>query len=382
MKILALNITENYVFEKGRFQEHVLYLQLFFAIIICSFFIPAHPHAKCKVLPSNRLIRYTGRIDRSTPDAYRFDWPCISIELYFEGTSCSVQMQGAGESFNVFVDGNFIKVLKTDTTPFKIYDLISDLNDSVHRLLLTKRFEHKNAVSVLNGFYIDSAKSLKPAPDILPYRIEFLGASSLNGFGNESATLTCDSVKLSESSNCYNSYGPLTARILGAECVVVAPTGKGLVRNWGSPFISDMETFTQYYSRTLQNDPGLVWNHYEWVPDVVVISLGINDFSTRPTPPRELFINSYWSFIQNVYQRYPDVEVICLTPDKEPVKSIINAFVENERQTGNKQIHYVSYGPIPFQERGCDWHPNTNAHRKIALKLSSVIKPILYKRRE
>ena len=327
--------------------------------------------------PSHASIRLMGRVDRSNPEIPRFDWPGILIEALFEGTSCAVEMHGVGESFNIFVDGELRRVLRTDSAEPRIYDLVTGLSDTVHSLLISKRFERKDAIIEFKGLYVDTGRTLCPLPPPPPFRIEFLGASSVNGFGNESGSLRCEQV--SDSSNCYYSFGPVTARALDAEYAILAITGKGLVRNWGSPFITSFRAFPEYYSRTLRNQAKSDWDHEKWIPDVVVISLGINDFSTRPNPPRWLFINTYWAFLQMVFEKYPGVDIVCLTSDKEPVRTLVRKLVEEEKSRGVR-IHHVAYDPIPLHERGCDWHPNIAAHKKISDKLVAVIKPVLAKK--
>lgn len=351
--------------------------QKLYVIFVCFILITGISFAGTLILPSEPNIRYTGRIDDRCADNYRFDWPGVTIEAMFEGTSCAIQMNGAGEMFNVFIDDQPVKVIKTDTAMYKVYELASGLKDTVHRLLITKRFVHKNAISEFRGIILDDGKTLQPLSSRPRYRIEFLGASTLNGFGNEARTLRCDKELLSSSSNCFESYGPVAARLLGAEYAVVALSSKGVVRNWASPFIKSFETYPEYYTRTLLSESGLSWDYNKWIPHIVVVNLGTNDFSTKPYPPSILFENYYWSFLQYIYQIYPGVDIICLTSDKEPLRSLIYNIVNQEKELGNDRIHFFEYDPIPVHERGCDWHPNIIAHKKIARKLADKMEPIL-----
>ncbi len=349
-------------------------------IIICFVLKTDFPYAGSLFVPSQPDIRYTGRIDKHNPYNYRFDWPNVSIEASFEGTSCDILMHGAGESFNIFIDDTLVKILKTDSGQVNTYNLVSGLKDTVHKLLITKRYVRKGAVSQFRGIILDNGKKLLPLTVNPQYRIEFIGASTLNGFGNESKILRCVSETIPDLSNCYYSYGPVAARLLNAESAVIAISSKGIVRNWASPFIRSAETYSEFFTRTLLNEPEITWEFNRWIPHVVVVNLGTNDFSTRPHPPSTLFINNYWSFLQFIYQIYPDVDIVCMATDKEPLKSLIYNLVEKEKALGNTRIHFFSYDPIPVYERGCDWHPGIIAHRKIAIKLADMIKPILEKK--
>ena len=344
------------------------------SIFLCTILMSISPTQKTFISSHNPLIRYTGRVDFSRPGKVCFDWPGIFLETSFEGTSCDMRMKGAGESFDVFLDGENVKVLKTDSLE-KTYELFSGLKDTVHSLRVAKRYEVEGKIPEFEGLLIDNGKKLCPLLSPPRYRIEFIGASGLNGFGNEAKSIYCEDVR--DSSDSYYSFGPVAARELGAEYFVLAVTGKGMVRNWGSPFITSQNAFPVYYSRKIRSMPESVWHPHKWIPHVVVISLGTNDFSTRPYPPRALFIYTYRSFLQTVYQNYPGVDIVCLTSDKEPVRTVVKEMVAQEVASGNSRIHFLSYKPIPFRERGCDWHPNVVAHRKIAGMLVNLIRPIL-----
>lgn len=336
--------------------------------------------AQQRINPQNTAIRYTGRVDKSDRLVVRFDWPGVMLEALFEGTSCAIEMSGSKERFNVFIDGKFVRIVKTDSRQKKI-ELVNDLPDTLHHLQLTKRYEAEGVIPAVTALFIDKGKRLRPLPPRPRYRIEFIGASSLNGFGNEAGSVFC--TEIPDSSNCFYSYGPVAARMLSAECFVLATTGRGIVRNWGSPFISKANTYPVYYDRTLWNsEQSPRWNYHAWQPHVVVVSLGINDFSTNPQPTKPLFLARYFAFVRSIYARYPGVAVVCLTSSKEPLRSYVREFVEREISEGNRRIRVVSYDEIPYWERGCDWHPNVKAHRKIAEMLVTVIKPLLAEKKE
>jgi len=330
-------------------------------------------YAKTIVTADNPAIRYTGRIDFSTPDRPRFDWPGITIEACFEGTSCAVRLVGGGEQYTVIIDGVMQPVLKVGSED-STYQLVEGLPDSIHTLLMTKRFESKHGVTEFSGFVLDDSCSLRELPPRPPYRIEFIGGSSVMGFGSESNSIRCTDVD--KVSNCYFSYGPVTARALQAECHILAISGKGVLRTWRSPFISD-DSFLHYYARTVKDDPGVLWDFTQWVPHVVVISLGTNDFSTHPHPTKELFINTYVTLLRTIQCTHTHAEIVCLSPSREPLRTYVREMVEGENEEGNSKIHFLSYNKLPYKQRGCDWHPNIEGHKTIAEGLIELIGPLL-----
>ena len=350
--------------------------RLAFCLLALFFLPPSRPVAgEAYFPPTNPCIRYTGRVDTHTPSRTRFDWSYITIETIFEGTSCTIALKARHDIYNVFIDGAFSHRFVADSLSAR-YTLASGLADTVHHLLLTKRYETDRCITECTGVYIDSGRTLRELPPRPGYRIEFIGASTLLGYGNESAKSVCDSVD--NYSNTYYSYGPVTARLLGAECSILAITRRGLVRNYHSPFITSFKPFEYYYRATLWNDTaGPRWNYHSWIPQVVVITLGTNDFSTPPLPTEPLFANHAFSFTRELYRCYPGVHIVFLSPQREPNCTYIGNFVESEHRGGNRDISFLAYENFPDWYRGCDWHPNVKAHRRIAEQLAAHIAPFL-----
>jgi hypothetical protein len=327
------------------------------------------------VRPTDPCIRYTGRVAAKNPACTRFDWSYITIETVFDGTSCAIGLNAKHDIFSVFIDGEFSHRFATDPL-INRYTLATGLRDTLHHLLLTKRYETSRYITECTGLYLDSSRSLHPPPPRPRYRIEFIGASTLLGYGNESSKPKCDSVY--NHSNTYYSYGPVTARLVGAECSILAITRRGLVRNYHSPFLTSFKPFEYYYHKTLWNDSlGPDWKFSAWIPDVVVITLGTNDFSTPPHPPEALFANRLFAFTRELYRLYPEVHIVLLSPPVDPLCSRMCDFAHREQREGNRQISFLAYDRFPDWHRGCDWHPNVKAHRKIAEELAAHIRPLL-----
>jgi len=327
--------------------------------------------------PSNPLIRYTGRFDTRDPKNYRFDWPGNIIELRFGGASCELKIRGDGGYYGVYVDDKK-SVMRFDTLE-RVHVLAGNLDaDAVHRLKIVKRFEGlKEQTAELKGFYIDRGKALHPLPEEepFPYRIEFIGGSILLGFGVEAESVKCDTPAVY--SDTHLSFGAAAARELGADYRIVATSGKGLARTYNSPFYSALRPFGLYYGRAVKNDSLAKWDFSSWVPDVVVTSFGVNDFSTRPHPPKQLFIARYRAFIQEIYLRNPNARVVCVTSAREPLRTYVSDLVEEQRSEGNAQIVFYSYAQVPKRMCGCDWHPNVEAQANIGRELVEVIRPLL-----
>lgn len=324
------------------------------------------------VSPADTLIRYTGRFDMRNPCAPRFDWPGNSVELRFGGTSCAVRIRGDGGFYNVTVDDSSF-VLHFDTLE-RDHQLVSGLGDTVHYLRISKRFENRDHLCILKGFLIDSGRTLHPLDPPPPRRIEFIGGSNIIGFGVESGKIRCDDPAVF--SNTDLSFASVAARILDAQYHIVGVSGVGLVRNWRTPFLTAGRPFGSYYLRTLRNKPYLRWNFRKWIPHVVVISLGTNDFSTKPHPRKSIFSAHYRNFLMEIEKRYPGVQIVCVTSYREPLKTYVKELVEQETESGRTNLRFFSFSRFPSHKCGCDWHPNREVQQKIGEELAEVIRPL------
>jgi hypothetical protein len=326
---------------------------------------------KTFVPASDPAVRYVGRFDKRHPKDVRFDWPGVAVETRFKGASCGVLIRGDGGLYDVSVD-DVITVRRFDTLT-SAHTLASGLADSIHSLRIVKRTEGlRGHIVTLKGFYVDAGKTLSPPLNAMPTRrIEFIGGSNLLGFGVEADTVWCDTPY--NYSNPSLSFGAVAAREVGAECRIQAISGKGLVRNWRSPYFAATHPFGPIYRLTVKNDPSAAWNFKSWVPQVVVTGFGTNDFSTYPHPPKTLFIESYRSFLYGVWTRYPKAQIVCVTSAREPVRTYVRELVEREREEGNGRVYFYSFGEVPKKQCGCDWHPNAGAHEKIGKELAEIV---------
>jgi len=354
------------------------------AAITAAFVILATPRAAQRatqartfVPASHHAVRYGGRFDGRHPPHVRFDWPGVVIETRFEGTSCDALLHGDGGLYDVSVDG-ILSVRRFDTLT-ATHTLASDLADSVHRLRIVKRTEGlRGQIVTLQGFYIDSGKKLLPPLDPVPTRrIEFIGGSNLLGFGVEADTVWCDTPV--NYSNVSLSFGAVAARTVGADYRVLAISGKGLVRNWRSPYFTATHPFGQFYSRAVKNDAASVHNFKSWIPQVVVVCFGTNDFSTLPHPTKELYVNTYRTFLDDIWRRYPKARIVCVTSAREPARGYVRGMVERmteEEGIADERIRFYSFGETPKKQCGCDWHPNEKAHKKIGLELAEIVEKL------
>jgi hypothetical protein len=102
------------------------------------------------------------------------------------------------------------------------------------------------------------------------------------------------------------------------------------------------------------------WNFSQWVPNLVVIFLGINDFSTG-FPGDNAYITGYHNLITRVLGHYPSASILCIqshnTVSTSSEDADINQVVAAETTTLNHKKVYAVGTPTNLAVTSCNWHP-------------------------
>jgi hypothetical protein len=210
--------------------------------------------------------------------------------------------------------------------------------------------------------------------------MEFIGNSITCGYGNEGPNKEC---KFSASNeNGYMAYGAITARAFNAEYCAVAFSGKGIYKNYDE---SMEETIPELYDRALTFKENVQWDFKKYIPEVVVINLGTNDFA-HSNPDSAAFVGKYEEFVKTIRKNYPQAHIICINGpmmnDQWPagskalstLKRYVNGMVDRFNKSGDAKIYSFFLSPHGALGYGCDWHPNIRQHVKSAGELTKFIK--------
>lgn len=162
--------------------------------------------------------------------------------------------------------------------------LAEGLGEGEHTLRMQKRTEGEQGRTTLHAFRLARNGRLLPAPPSPGRHIEFIGNSLTCGYGTEGRSK--DEPFEPETENCDKAFGCIVARYFGADYTLIAHSGRGAARNYGDRNTVSENTMADRLGNTFDESPLPAWNFTAspYRPDIIVINLGSNDFSTEPHP--------------------------------------------------------------------------------------------------
>ena len=187
-------------------------------------------------------------------------------------------------------------------------------------------------------------------------------------------------------------FGAKLGETFNADVQGTVYSGKGMVKNIWRP---DNEPMPTIFDRADPLEPGSTWDFGKFVPDVVVVMLGGNDFAQGqpdenngggPATPAE-FEAATDAFAGTLRTKYPQAHIyLALSPsvtDADPagrssrtnVKNAFSAVAADRTAKGDGKIHFVE-PPVAQQSEltGCNGHGSPAYHERVASDLAVVIK--------
>ena len=220
-------------------------------------------------------VHVGGRIIPNSDGSMTFGWPAVYFESRFHGTAVTIGAETADDRLRVLVDGAEKALL---IQPGSTRLTITGLTPGDHVVRLEKVTESQTGGSRFIGFYPEEGSTPLP-PQPRARQIEFIGDSLTVGYGNTSPSRTCTNQEIHDTTDSQQSYAPTLARAVGADYRVNAYSGFGVIRNYDGS--SRGQSMLLLYPRLKPDDPAhLDADSGAWRPQVIVINLGTNDFST------------------------------------------------------------------------------------------------------
>lgn len=316
--------------------------------------------------PTEPAVHWIGRYSDDGTNK-RFGWSGVGFVVRFDGTGASVTMEDAAGFWTVVVDGQVQPNLQTSGGS-QSYPLATGLPAGEHTIEVYRRTEGSFGASVIGEVVLEG--ELLPPPAVTR-RIEVIGDSITCGYGNEGPDKFCNFT--ADTENNYLAYGSVAARLVDAEIVTVAWSGKGIIYNYGN---DTFEPLPQVYDRIVAGEPDALWD-FSWQPDVVVINLGTNDFSTDGDPSEGDYVGNYVTFLEHLREVYPDALLMPISPmlggaELEMVEGYIQSAIDMRAAAGDTNLTTanVNVDPIGW---GCDYHPSVATHEAMGELLADEL---------
>ncbi len=297
-----------------------------------------------------------------------YQWPATYFEARFAGPRLKLKIGRSKSAYRLILDGRIHSEIRAPTGEWLTYD---GLGAGEHRVRLEKMSETQRVPETFYGFRVPRRSNARPAPTY-KRRMEFIGDSFTVGYGNVSVKARCNDEEVFETTNSSAAFPILVAKRFGADYRVHAFSGKGMVRNYRglgrTPTLPQMYDSPLFDGRTVPDSSG-------WRPGVVVVTLGINDFSTPLSPEarwssrEELRLDyrrTYAEFVGMIHGRYPQATIVLVAPNSlddelatqlEAVRSGLSAKIPPA------QLRFVR---ISSKNEGCNGHPSAAEHSRIS----------------
>ncbi|HEX8412881.1 MAG TPA: SGNH/GDSL hydrolase family protein [Sphingomicrobium sp.] len=309
-------------------------------------------------------VHIGGRVIHLPDGSASFGWPGTYFEGRFRGTAVRVHFEAPAEYMRLFIDGEE-KLLSKRTGRFD--SLVAGLPDKEHVVRLEKLTESQTGGGLFRGFFTNG----EPLPRKGRVRqIEFIGDSYTLGYGNTSATRTCPGTMVHDTTDTQQAFGPLLAKRLDADYRINAYSGFGIVRNYdgGVPASS----LPAIYPRLKpDNDRQFEGPDRSWQPQLVVINLGTNDFST-PLKPGErwrsdaelkaAYRSGYVQFVRDLQRSHSQAQFVLMGSDQF-IAEVEQVAAELNRGAA-RQVSALRFSGLDYL--GCDHHPSLADDRLLA----------------
>ncbi len=310
-------------------------------------------------------------------NAYVNQWPGVYFEASFTGKTVWLKFIDAANIFRLYIDN--LKPI-TLSEPGKSEVKISGLGQKSHKLRLEKITESIDGYGEFDGFYTQNSTAAA-APNIRKKSIEFIGDSGMTGYGIHSSTRVCTKDEIRLRTDTQAAYPALIAKHYNADYQINAISGRGMVRNYDG--FSPGEEMKGIYPFTFFNQSS-PYNNTNWKPQIIIINLGANDFST-PVKPTEKwkdtealaadYLAQYSAFLSDIFARNPDANLIIAFQDyKNSSDPVINSLpdaaekllVVSTRNAGFRSVKFIRVHDLGEDDAACDYHNSISDHKKIA----------------
>ncbi|MFT4076047.1 MAG: endoglucanase E [Asticcacaulis sp.] len=314
--------------------------------------------------------------------AYEHQWPGVYFESRFEGQKLYMAFSDPWNEYRLLIDDlPLVKIAQPGEGRLEV----GDLTPGMHQVRVEKVTESIDHAAMFDGFYIPADEKVLPVT-ARARQIEFIGDSSMSGYGNRSTTRTCTSEEIRLTTDTQQGFAALTAKHFDADYQINAISGRGLIRNYGG--FSPDYAMSKVYPFVLL-DKTVPYESDGWQPQIVMVKLNA-DLAT-PLTADEIwktqdaleteYRKALRAFAFTLHTRYPQAAFLMWGPDISKItdektrQAILADEAANAEEARRIGIPSLGFVPTPgkLEGTGCDYHGSLADHRMVAAALISYI---------
>lgn len=314
-------------------------------------------------------IHAGGRTVTAADGSRSFGWPGVYFEARFRGPAVRVRFDAPADHLRLSIDGAEHRVFRA---PGAVDVVIDGLAPGDHIVRLEKLTESQSGSSRFLGF---EAPGGTPLPPIRRQRqIEFIGDSFTVGYGNTASTAECTSQQVHDLTDTSHAFGPRVAKAIGADYRIHAFSGFGMVRNYNGS--SAGQSLPAIYPRAIPGEQAMTAADSAWRPQIIVINLGTNDFSTPVKAGeawrdadalRDAYRDRYVAFVTGLAARNPKARFVLMGSDI----FFADVAAVAARLRPGVNVRTVRFTGLALT--GCHGHPSLADHKRLAVLAGGAI---------
>lgn len=322
-------------------------------------------------------LRVTGRVRRITSGRdfdYARQWPGTYFDTAFRGRPPLIRIGTGAAIYRVTLDDARSMAL---VRPEPGFYRLTGVRPGTHRLRVQIVSESQAEATRFGGFYAQ-AGTVGTRIAAERRQIEFIGDSHTVGYGNTAPGTTCTQDEVWATTDTSQGLAGQLARRYAAGYQVNAISGRGVVRNYDGGAGATLPV--AYRSALLAGAPQPV--ERSWRPQVIVVALGTNDFSTplrvgEKWPDRAAlhadYERTYLSFLRQLRAVHPQALMIVWATDlaQGEIAREAERVVAQARAAGDRRITFVPVRGLTFT--ACHGHPSVADDRRIADAVGRVV---------
>ncbi len=341
---------------------------------------PPHPAPATFVTANDPRVAVMGRVFRLPDGGLRFGYPGVTLRVALTGSGLTARAACSTGNCRlaVTVDAGPARVVRLPARERDV-ELAAGLGPGTHVVELVHRTETWQGIVTVRGLVLPAGATLETPPPWPERRLLFIGDSITCGEGADRAAMVPGDK--AASSDGTRSFGMLVAQELGAQCHLVCFGGRGIFRDWqGRRDVLNAPRFAEL-ALPSEADP-VPWDHREYAPNVVVVSLGTNDFNLDlgALPTEADFVAPYVTFVRTLLDQYPQAKVLLTegaivndaADPARPQKTVLaRHLAETVRRVADARVVFVPSQHYPGD--ASDAHPTGEQQAAIARDLAGPI---------